>query len=548
MTPISSSPPRAPRSRLARLLALGCLAWLVGSCQSVPTPVVLPTATTVPTNTPSATPSRVPATRTPLPTPAYTAVPPAGQPPMVLPNGPHLFLDDYLIAYRSQITRVVVPPKRQPEPLITGLLGTNGDNNVDYASVVLRDPQTGHFRMWYHADDAKAGQRFSAYVESPDGLNWVRPAVEVSGTRQLPISDIFDQGPDYAVPSQRYLAIASSDVPPVWLPSLLVSPDGLRWLPINPNIHSPVAYGEIWRIFRDIGTGGFVLLHRWNRSYDWTDQAGVVYHNTTLDPTSTRLFAYSSSAVLAQLDHTRVIFAPGPKDDGQTEFYSMSNVIRRGDYYLATLDILRNDLTAPGTPATITTTVTGQKYSAYGVGYTVLAWSRDGQHWSRDYASDSYFAPSTNPARWDHAMAWINSMVEVGDSVYLYYGGYHYGHKVFIDRQIGLATTQRDRYIAQAAGSQPGTLRTPLISFNAQSMTLNAAVGNGGQVQLVVLGANGLPLPGFSPGDCKAFRADSLAAPVSCAGTFASLAGRAVYLQFNLTNAQLFAFTLEPAS
>ncbi len=465
---------------------------------------------------------------------------------LLLANGPHLFLDDYLIAYRSEITRTVLPPARLvSNPLISGLQTGNGDNNFDFVTNVLRDPQTGQFRMWYTTYDVVSGQRFSVRIDSPDGLHWQRPRVEVPGTRGAALADVFDQGAAVSDPAQRYLAITVRDANPQWFITLLSSPDSLHWHPVTPNIGTRVAYGEIWRIFKDIGTGGFALLHRWNRSFDWTDQAGLTHHNTPQNPTSTRLFAYSSSPDLQQIQGAQIIFAPGPRDMGQTEFYSLSNIIHRGDAYIAMLDVLRDDVTAPGSPAKVDAPLMGRQFPVFGVGYTVLAWSHDGQNWFRDYETDPYFLMAPKVGSWEHAVAWINSVVEDGDSVFLYYGGYQYGHKVFVDRQIGLAMTPRDRYVAQTAGAEPGTLRTPLVTFQASSLSVNAAVARGGQIDLIVLGANGLPLPGFGPGECSPVEGDHLTATITCAAPFTRLANQPVYLQFNLTRAALFAFDLE---
>src|SRR5690242_14309738 len=132
---------RRPARQTLRLLAAGFLACLVGSCQLMPTAVVLPAATAslappsatspvpalsttrarptsavpasstspasptspVPASStpPPATPTQAPAlpSRTPVPAPTVmvTAVPRNSNPAISLSLGPHLFLDDYLI-------------------------------------------------------------------------------------------------------------------------------------------------------------------------------------------------------------------------------------------------------------------------------------------------------------------------------------------------------------------------------------------------------------------------------------------------------------------
>ena len=57
--------------------------------------------------------------------------------------GPHLFIDDYLIAAQSTLKRSVHHPKRLPQPVVTG----KEDKNFQPYVTVLRDPNTGRFRM-----------------------------------------------------------------------------------------------------------------------------------------------------------------------------------------------------------------------------------------------------------------------------------------------------------------------------------------------------------------------------------------------------------------
>jgi hypothetical protein len=78
-----------------------------------------------------------------------------------------------------------------------------------------------------------------------------------------------------------------------------------------------------------------------------------------------------------------------------------------------------------------------------GIGYTVLAWSRDGE-------------------------------------IFIYHGGYRRGHKVarFEERQIGLARLRRDRSVAYAAAGSPKKLRTRhgILDAAVAGLTVNARV------------------------------------------------------------------------
>jgi hypothetical protein len=150
-------------------------------------------------------------------------------------------------------------------------------------------------------------------------------------------------------------------------------------------------------------------------------------------------------------------------DEGQTQFYAMDGYLRRGDLLIGMVKVLRDDLKADSPP---------DPPDAYGIGYTTLAWSHDGERWVRDRAT--FFDRAPQRSAWDHAHAWIDEQVPVGDEVWLYYGGYQRGHKVnrFEERQIGLLKMKRDRYVARESGPSGGSFRTPLVIVAADAMTL----------------------------------------------------------------------------
>jgi hypothetical protein len=133
--------------------------------------------------------------------------------------------------------------------------------------------------------------------------------------------------------------------------------------------------------------------------------------------------------------------------------------------------VLRDDLRADNPP---------DPPDAYGIGYTALAWSQDGEHWTRE--REPFFDRDPRPGAWDHAHAWIDEQVAVGDDVCLYYGGYARGHKVnrFEERQIGLVKMRRDRYVAREAGADGGTIETPVVVIDGDTLTINADAGGGG--------------------------------------------------------------------
>jgi hypothetical protein len=239
----------------------------------------------------------------------------------------------------------------------------------------------------------------------------------------------------------------------------------------------------------------------------------------------------STSEDLIHWAEPRLIIAPDEKDEGETQFYCMGGVLARGDLLVGMVRVLRDDLPAdPEGPVA-------------GIGYTTLAWSRDGVNWTRDKVP---FLDRNKPGTWDHAMSWIDCQLPVGDEVYLYYGGYARGHKIerFTERQIGLVRIPRDRYVAREAGSEEGTLTTPVVILDANAMTLNADA-RGCEIVVQITDGSGGPIPGFTFAACEPITANSVSAPVKWKRTLGTLRGKPVRVEFRLRRAKVYAFDLK---
>jgi len=209
----------------------------------------------------------------------------------------------------------------------------------------------------------------------------------------------------------------------------------------------------------------------------------------------------------------------------------MGGLIARGGLLIGMLRVLRDDLPAdPGG-------------DVRGIGYTVLAWSRDGQTWERD--REAFLPRNPKPGSWDHAMTWADCQLGVGDETYIYYGGYARGHKVerFTERQIGLARMPVDRYVAREATGGDGQLVTRPVVLEGRGLTVNAAVE--GRLQVRIRDLQGKPLVGFDLDDCEPIRGDSVRHAVRWKGGAMPPAGAPVQLEFVMTKGQLFGIGLK---
>ena len=447
----------------------------------------------------------------------YSPAPGNHPAPIHLWPGPHLFLDEFLVESSRGVVRRVNVPQRDPaipNPVVTG----KEDGCFQPYLTALRDPATGRFRLWYgvRTADSNPSRSHLGYLESADGIHWLRPhrVLADPGPIQFGVS-VLDEGAACALPSQRFkyawyhgggLKIAGSS-------------NGLDWTPLRSAVvlpHNHDITGISWDSVRRryVATVSFSMSGR-----AWSGSRRV-----TAQSVSTNLLIWSEPWLVLTPDDRR--------DEGQTQFYAMDGYLIRGDLFIGLVKVLRDDLKADNPPV---------PPEAYGIGYTTLAWTRDGEHWTRDQAK--FFDRNPQPGTWDHAHAWIDEQLPVGDEVHLYYGGYRSGHKVnrFEERQLGLVKMKRDRYVAREAAE--GTLRTPVLVLHGTQLALNLEAP-AGEVRVQVLDENGRPIPGFTFADCQAVTGEGIAWPVRWRRALAGLKAKPVRLEFSLRHARLFAFGL----
>ena len=435
--------------------------------------------------------------------------------------GPQLFIDDYLIGEQSFLTRTVNRPAKLAEPVITGRAG--GDDNFQPYLTVLRDPDTGRFRVWYGTPVSDV-QSHLAYMESTDGIHWIRPHRVLADPHKIRFGvSVLDRGKAFAPADQRFvLSFYEKDGM-----KIAVSADGLHWRMLTPQ--------TVWRHNHDIDSLhwdpirqqylaiGSVIM----RSSQWSGTRRIPYETVSRD--------------LLHWEENWPIIMPkvgAPIEQGETQFYAMSGIVARGDLLIGLVKVLRDDLNA--TPGKTAAEMGDLDRKAAGLGYTVLAWTRDGRHWQRD--DQPFLLNDPDPKRWDHAMAWGDDQMVVGDETDVYYAGYRRGHKVarFDERQFGLAIMPRDRYVAREADLNPGRLVTKPLLLAGSSLTVNAQVV--GTLRVRLLDDDFQPLAGFGWCDLSG---DAPAIPVKWARPLSDLTGKAVRLEFQLTAARLFGFDLQ---
>lgn len=425
--------------------------------------------------------------------------------------GTYLFLDDALIESATNVLRRIERPARDLKgPIVTG----KEDRCFQPYLTVLQDKRSGRFRMWYNVPQGVG----VGFIESDDGVNWIRPYRLLDTLPETTFgTSLVDDGPKARDLSARFKFYG-------WHKGMRTahSADGLRWIaePKEPVITN---MNDILHVAWDPARNRYIALV----GFPSSKEDGYVGHTQNSPEGYRRCVGESFSADGVKWEPAHRIFAPDKQDEGITEFYSIGGVVARGPLLIGLLKVLRDDLPCD------------ENGKVDGVGYTVLVWSYDGEHWQRD--REPFFDRDHTAGSWDHAMAWMDYQLPVGDQVYIYYGGYAHGHKVerYTERQIGLVRIKSNRYVARESDEGGGKLRTREFALNGGQLFLNAAAAKG-EIAVQVEDEKGRPYRGFSFRDCKEVQTDSVKAVVRWKKSLGSLRGKVVRFNIALKNARLY--------
>jgi hypothetical protein len=453
--------------------------------------------------------------------------------PLAVGNGPQLFLDDYLVDRLDGLVRRVEPPERLPGPVLDNkTFGTT----QPYLTV-LRDEEGQRYRIWYNRGPAVW------HAESADGLHRVKPRVAWDLSRGYGAS-LVDDGKGTADPGRRFKLAnwqatraredRKGDDGGMYVG---FSAEGLRWTAYDKNPVLPTwpeGYPEVTR--HGVGDIVDVYYDPLRRRYAAAVKLQALPEDgyapaPRAGKTFRRLVGLSTSQNFLHWEKPWRIFTPDARDEGLLEFYGMGGMHHRGGLAIGLVRVLRDDLPCdPGGPKD-------------GIGYAVLATSRDGVTWQR--FREPFLDRNPRPGSWDHAMAWVGGTLPVGDEVYFYYGGYARGHKVAprTERQIGLARMKRDRYVALTPEREEGVLRTKPFVVPGDGLTVNARAPRGA-VHVRLLDEAGRPLGAPGGGDAQPITGDVLAEEVRWPRPLGVLRGRPVCLEFRVRRGQLFGFEL----
>ena len=463
-----------------------------------------------------------------------------------------LFVDNYLIARTSDVTREVHSPRRyKNNPVLTGLVDAKSKlNSSAIVMHVLKFDTAPKFRMWYWSwrrwHPWKDGQqiRFGvSYAVSDDGLHWRRPALNL---HQFPGSAeknvVIPYGLPHGVfhtpwdpdPQRKFKALicveARKSSSRAAIPEgyyLHTSPDGVHWkgdltkyvIPSLTNYSFPQpGIGDTTRFWWDpyrkkfIGDVKFVV-------------AGKI-----------RCWGIMDSDDLIHWSRARPTFyARNPKH----QIYG-----HRGYPYQGMYIGMRWIYQPEYDPETHSMDVE-------------LDCSRDGHTWTRVAAGQKFLKFNRKRNTWDCSRLKTTSMLEVGDEVWVYYTSAPtaYDYKLgklpasqrVVSYSAGVARLKRDRFVSLNGankGAMGGKALTRPLGFSGKTLHINALTLPGGQVRVGLKTWGGEAIKGFGAGDCTPIRGDSIDIPVRWKGgsDVLAAAGSHVRLEFRLKNAKLFSF------
>lgn len=483
--------------------------------------------------------------------------------PVEIGQDPQFVFDNWIvenywaIKYKRQsVDRVFhQPTKHAANPVLTG-----DDPGFPW---VIRDPDTGLFRMYYQANfevaagkkpaqagetlpgDAQAkGRQFKCYVayaESKDGVQWHKPLFYTSppsGVAARNLAIYRPQRPEAEssapmildVPEKdrrgyRYLMLYRTKGPARELAGIRIagSHDGVRWdLDHDQSIahlHSDTANSVCY----DPRRGEYVMYCRPKHLYR-------AFDGEMIDTGESRRVARLASSELwadwLAEKKPQTILVPD-EIDNQTHyscFYGMPTRWHAGVYWGFLEPFRMNDFI-----------------------YTELVTSRDGIHFQRFGGRPKLleFGPEGS---WDDEMIFASpGWVEVGDEWWIYYSGWNGPHGTADrDAGIGLAKIRKQGFASLRGPTGGGVVCTRLLQWNGGSLTINADT-RGGKLTVRVSDEKRRPIDGFNHADCAAFAGNSTQHEITWDGRDAkSLGRRLVHLEFYLEQTDLFTFRQIP--
>ena len=471
-----------------------------------------------------------------------------------------LLMDWHVVDDINGAIRKVHQPEKHPDnPVLAPEHPYEGTGFFSFGTV-LRDSDTGKFRMWVPANDdfeRRHGKSRSCqtgnYYESDDGLSWDRPNLGLierhgnkdnnifvmSFTNNLSVLEL----PEHRRQRGRYGmiycdALVGEDERHIQNPErshhmrmfVAFSDDGIHFTPAPEN--------PVWMGRTDCGN---TIVYNPERD------VFMYYRRATINAGQIRRIAYSESRDMITWTQPINIIR---REENDPEFlYSLAVTPYHGVYLGMLMRLyMHPDPQHQRLPD-------GRDYQMN----TELVWSRDGVHWERHPEKPVFIDTSPNTRG---AVDWgmvegMHNIIEMDDHVRVYYGGREYlhgGYQVDTDparSTICLGRLRRDGFVSISADDDGGMMLTKPLAYPGGKLRINAKTAGNGFIKIAVREGEGIRdgewPPDFRFDQSIPFNGDSLDHVVTwkSAETLKAFPSKTLRLLFWLENADLYSFRFE---
>ena len=467
-----------------------------------------------------------------------------------LGRGPHLFVDDVLVARRAGLERIAHPCERLDGPVLEPTMPWESSRVYLYGSAMAHPHEEG-FQLWYMSRGSAMdlrdprlrfkGADLVLYATSNDGVAWRRPeigAYRFDGNAANNIvyamhspSVLYDA--DAADPAQRYKMVGYLREAPGYAGRgyyAAHSPDGLQWTlyPVNPII-----------------PGGDTITLSFNpRPHEYL---AYFKRNMEVRGHTRRVVVLATSPDMQTWTEHGPVMAPDDEDDAwvatpdqRTDFYNMS-VFPRGEQFLGMVTVFRLEKIRERAEL-------GRDQSPHDGPIDVqLVHSRDGKHWERCDDRSPIIPRGSRAFDKGSILGVSNIPVFHDDEMWVYYTAMtttHGGAMPEKRMSIGRASWRLDGMVSLDASTDGGFLETVTFVSEGRHLQVNANAAKG-QLTVEVCNAAGEPIPSFTAKDCLPMTSDSVRHRIQW-GTRTELpGGMPLRLRFRMRQASLYAFSLE---
>ncbi|WP_437223699.1 hypothetical protein SH661x_003319 [Planctomicrobium sp. SH661] len=453
---------------------------------------------------------------------------------------PQMFIDDFLIESRSNVTRVQGhPEKLASNPVLKREMPWEDARCELYGSAIW-NPAKDRIELYYSATKRPYDAKLAVAYSSDEGMTWSRPELDVFPWEGKPSNIVWpgrywSHGPcvlfDPHDPdaNRRYkLFLTAAPVDPANENAktgpkgidVAFSPDGVQWTPAAGN---PVIPGF------NSDTGNCVI---------WDAKKNVYRAYVRIRCNVGRSVAITESPDFIHWSEPRTIYIPTHFDAARKwEFYGLS-VTQIGEQYIGLVWVF------PSVPES------GNMQSHSAVTWPELVVSRDGENWERPFPGEA-FLPLGDADQFDHRQIRpASSLTLLPDRVLLLYSGSPHAHVAGHTWDIGLATLRADGFASLQAGEEAGEIVTRALLPDGKQLQLNAHVQAGGEIRAELLNDKGEPIKGFTLADSNPLKGDHLNAPVAWKNQaeLPATAGQPVKLRLMLKNAQVYSLHVAPTA